>query len=269
MFINPKNGGYSVSRTKEQPVVHIKPPMIAENSTEYGLNKDGEQYIGHRLAVQETVTDCQNGLFCVRRVLWNKDDCTRTLRLIFEAETLFQPEKYLIPCVSYNGNAFGEGKEPKGLSCGGEMWLHAYDRVSIPSCTLSEDEQNVFALFVSDETKESLESCCGMAKTAHGMRHRILWPVNETPCTYADNDIMAAPLIQEFCLLSGEKIEVSVYLFVGVPKWKNFGFATLFDCVYHLFRREINTFRCSAELWRLGITYLNGLIEYHNRRYIR
>jgi len=264
LFLSVINGKYTVSDDSQGAIAELKAPIISENGCEYELRRDDNGYSGNSLFVSDAITDCGSGLFLITRKLQNKDFVTRKFRIIFDADTLFKFKKYLIPCVSYNGNKFGEGKEPKGLSCNGEMWLHAYDRVSIPSCTLSENDHIVFSIFVSDRNKESLESCCGMAEIESGMKHRIMWPVNEQPYTYADNDKMVEPLFSEITLVPDEFFETSFYVFAGIPKWKNYGFATLFDRAYKLFNNHIPACRSNEELWRLGIEYLHSLVEYHN-----
>lgn len=269
MFLNNKSlkggcGRYSLDEKKYHAMAEIKAPVILENKAEYVLEPVPGGYSGRQLFVEEHRSDRGGGLFCIERVFRNEGEHDRTLRIIFEATTFFGPKKYLIPCVSYNGNNFGEGKEPKGLSCDGETWMHAYDRTSIPSCTLSENETTVFAVFTSDCNGESLKSCCGMSVRGTELNHRIMWPVNELPYTYSDNDKMTEALENEISLRAGEAFAVRCYLFAGVPKWKNFGFASLFDRVYDLFDNRINAVRTSDELWDLGVRYLRSLIEYHN-----
>lgn len=38
----------------------------------------------------------------------------------FRVQACFDVKKYLIPCVSVNGNKFGSGLEPQGLASGSE-----------------------------------------------------------------------------------------------------------------------------------------------------
>lgn len=269
MFLNCRDsnsgcGKYSLDMESDHAIAEIKAPVVLENGTYITLEPMADGYRGGQLYAKEHITDQGNGLFCIDRIFRNEGAHDRRLRIIFEAATLFEPEKYLIPCVSYNGNDFGEGKEPKGLSCDGETWMHAYDRVSIPSCTLSENETTVFAVFVSDCSEESLKSCCGMCKCGSEINHRIMWPVNELPYTYSDNDKMTEALENEINLRAGDTFAVQFYVFAGTPKWKNFGFASLFERAYGLFDNKITAVRSNKELWRLGIQYLRSLIEYHN-----
>lgn len=63
----------------------------------------------------------------------------------------FLPNFYFIPCVNYNGNRWGKGKEPKGLTCNNKPWVFAYNRSSLPSATFSENHKYSVGLFASLE----------------------------------------------------------------------------------------------------------------------
>ena len=89
----------------------------------------------------------------------------------------------------YNGNNFGDSvmNLPQGWERDGHPWIFSYDRGSIPSCTISENESRVFALFASDRDTASYVSSCSMEKLSDGsFRHMIYWPVTEAPVVYDD-----------------------------------------------------------------------------------
>ena len=127
-----------------------------------------------------------------------------TFQLALAAEPGFAATRYLIPGVNYNGNAFVQaiaGDQhnpdraaawaapdiPTGWEKGGEPWIFAYDRSGIPSCTVSENKEQVFALFASVDDTASHVSSCSMEKKADGsFRHLIYWPVTEAPVSYTD-----------------------------------------------------------------------------------
>ena len=74
-----------------------------------------------------------------------KDDplvCQPEIRI----RTRFVPTHWVIPGISYDGNGWGRGKEPKGLSLEGEPWVFDDRRTSIPACTISENEGEYFAI---------------------------------------------------------------------------------------------------------------------------
>lgn len=261
-MIKKKNQTIYITLSKQEDVIaEVKPPIIVEKGDTYMLEPVEGGYRANGICVHEYIKDLGNGLISINRRLTNESLGERKIRIVFEAETKFQPEKYLIPCVSYNGNDFGEGKEPKGLICDGEVWMHAYDRVSIPAMTISENKDIVFAVFTSDCDENSIQACCGMWPNGNNLNHRIMWPVNELPYTYSDNDKMTEALVNEIILTAGTSFEVSFYLFVGTPMWENFGFATVFERVYKIFNNSIGPCRTNHELWELGIEYLHSLVE--------
>src|SRR5205807_2136495 len=88
--------------------------------------------------VTDIVHETIDGFYTVKRVWKNCSDRVKEAVLLFEAITLFEPEFYLIPCVSYNGNQWGTGNEPKGLERDGIPWVFAYDRTGLPAATFSE-----------------------------------------------------------------------------------------------------------------------------------
>lgn len=46
----------------------------------------------------------------------------------------------------YGDNKFGSQVSPSGLERDGEPWVFGYDRATIPSCTLSETKDELFAI---------------------------------------------------------------------------------------------------------------------------
>ena len=108
-----------------------------------------------------------------------------TFKLALAAEPGFAATRYLIPGVNYDGNKFiqiiaGDQSSPDraaawkapdiptGWEKGGEPWVFAYDRSGIPSCTISENADTVFALFASVEDAASHVSSCSMERRADG-----------------------------------------------------------------------------------------------------
>ena len=155
-----------------------------------------------------------------------------------DGELFLQPEirvasgfvykSYLIPGVSYNGNGWGRGREPKGLCREGEPWIFEYRRTSLPSCTISENETEYMALMASDADEASLRSSCGMEAAADGtMIHRLLYPEIERPLTYSGRDAYAEP--QEGFLRLGphETFRAEAWILTGKPVFPRFAAANV------------------------------------------
>ena len=84
-----------------------------------------------------------------------------TIKVKLAAEPRFKATQYLFPGINYNGNGYGSNLDlpqsygdskgfipfPQGWEYKGEPWVFAYDRGSIPSCTISENEANASPFF--------------------------------------------------------------------------------------------------------------------------
>lgn len=266
MYIVKNGSEYMVSNAAENAVASVSAPIVEENGKEFLLSRTEDGFAGHGFSCTETVQSEGDGLFKVTRTLKNESFTPRIIKFIFETVTAFAPARYLIPCVSYNGNHWGEGKEPKGMLCEetGEPWIHSYDRTPIPSCSVTETKDIAFSLFASNETTESLVSSVSL-RPADGDRisQRIYWPVTEAPFTYYENDKYCEPLHTYITLAGGETFAVSVYILCSVPKWENYGVCAVLDRALALFPFNHGANRSTDELWRLGIAYSRFLLREH------
>ena len=194
MYIISKEGKFILSSCAENAVCELPPPVCIENGAEYSVPFVSEQNGGflYRDAENEirlTVEQKTDTLFYLRRSLKNIASESRNIRIAQRVKPLFDTKKYLIPCVNVNGYEFGAGLEPKGLEKDGKRWVFAYDRVSIPACTLTENKEIACALFASNEDAISLESSCSIFRDAQGnLVQELSHPVAELPYTYCSRD---------------------------------------------------------------------------------
>lgn len=115
----------------------------------------------------------------------------RPLNLQFEIQVRaqFAYSHYVMPCVLYNGNHWGSGLEPKGLTRDGTSWVFDARRGGVPGCTLSENDETALALFASDESEETLDCAASMERGEDGcMVHRLIYPMGEGPVSYIYRD---------------------------------------------------------------------------------
>ncbi len=177
----------------------------------------------------------------------NTTDKEVTIKVALAAEPRFKATSYLFPGINYNGNGFGDELDlpqswdnkkqkmnfPQGLEYEGEPWVFSYDRGSIPSCTISENERNVFALFASDKNAESYVSSCSMEALEDGsIRHLIYWPVTEAPLCYSDKQKFSERIDNYITLAPGEEFSVTANAFIGRPKVEGYGFAEVFPVAW-------------------------------------
>ena len=176
---------------------------------------------------------------------------TQSFKLALAAEPGFKADSWLIPGVNYDGNPYGENM-PQGWEKDGQPWVFAYDRSSIPSCTISENASRVFALFASDADTASYVSACSMEKLSDGsFRHIIYWPDSEGPVCYSGKKSFTERYDNYITLQSGESFKVKAFACTGKPEWRNYGFAEVFPVAWKHLRHDTPSRRSMTEVVRL------------------
>jgi hypothetical protein len=201
----------------------------------------------------------------VTRTITNTTDKRIRFKSIFELKDGFKAENYVFPGFNYNGNQFGGSNTPTGLTRNGKPWVFAYDRQGIPSCTVTEDENHGVATFVSDVDEVSLRSSSSLIKDEEGyMYHRIFHPVSEMPYTYGGKNMMLDPYEEYMFLVPGGKVTLYMYIYVCVPKYKNFAMANLMEECNEIFPMKKTPCLSLERIWDLGIAFFkNQIMDCH------
>ena len=79
------------------------------------------------------------------------DSIRLTLNFRHESEC----QSAMIPSVSYDGNHWGKGKEPKGFQTDGVWHTYSYRRTPIPGATYSEGKDFAVAMWGTNPTNEA------------------------------------------------------------------------------------------------------------------
>ena len=186
-----------------------------------------------------------------------------TFKLVLVAEPGFPATRYLIPGVNYNGNGFVKKlwnslDIPTGWEKDGEPWVFAYDRCSIPSCTVSENEHEVFALFASTTDAASHVSSCSLVRNADGsFRHLIYWPVTEAPVSYTDKRKFSRRYDTYLTLRPHETFTAYAFACHGTPPWRNYGFAAVFPVAWRLLGPDVPSQLPVSEVLRLDKAFMD------------
>lgn len=110
---------------------------------------------------------------------WTRTTQVAVDSMRMEAVLLGGADFTMVPGVSYNGNGWGNTPEYVGDRCDGTPWTFASHRVTIPSCTYSENAH--FSLSLMAEADDS--SACSLYATENGETHALLFPEEEGPKT--------------------------------------------------------------------------------------
>jgi hypothetical protein len=179
--------------------------------------------------VDEKVEHLGHGTYAVTRTVKNVGGGPVRFKDELRVRDCFAADRYLIPCVNYNGNKFGALKTPRGLSCEGQPWVFSYERTGVPSCTLTENGSDGLAVFAANDTKESLVSACSLEIAGERYEHVIVRPVTEAPYTYESKGVFGPRLDTYIMLGAGETFTAKSHVCVCRPKWTNYAYAALID----------------------------------------
>ena len=187
----------------------------------------------------ESYRDLKNGIFERKVKFVNYSNDEFSVQISLGAKTCFKFSHWLIPGVLYNGNEFGSGNSPKGMEKDGEPWIFSYDRSTLPSCTLSENKEYAFSTFASDCDISSLQSSSSLEKNDdETLTHKILYPVIEKPVSYTDKNKFSEPYEEYIKFYPGTAFEARSYVYIGKPKYENYGFIGLIENTFGLFKNE-------------------------------
>ena len=197
-----------------------------------------------RYSVQELVRevpgDFAGGKLSSRVVkVTNLSNETRTFQVAVRAATAFKPTNWVIPGVIYGDNKFGSQVSPSGLERDGEPWVFGYDRESIPSCTLSETKNELFAMFASDRDAASLESSCSIRRLPDGtFEHRIIYPIRESPVSYTFKYNYTGRYDTWITLPPGGSFEAESFFLEGRPLYENCGYREVFMAAMTMLKHD-------------------------------
>lgn len=183
---------------------------------------------------------------------WHRHTDAPTDHMKLEVVLLGEPTFTMVPAVSYNGNGWGSTPEYVGDSFEGKPWTYASHRVTIPSCTYSENDQISIALMAEAEDS----SACSLYKTDEGERHVLIFPEEEGPKTL-QRHFWGEPFVGSMeprCDFHG--------ILLAVPSdGSKHRYGHLLDFAWRYYAHPIVPPMSAKELYRLSIAYGRYLFE--------
>lgn len=226
----------------------------------------GDKYIGdvlpfadERFAVTDTFEQAKEGLVQWTRKFTFLGKSPERCRLSMDFAANYKPEYYMIPSVTYNGNGWGSGQEPKGLLRDGQPWVFAWHRTAVPGATYSEGGGIAVALF--GEPPDDMQGySCSLAPAQGQVIHRLVWPEAETPATYDDRDHYAEGYEDEMLFAAGESYTTRAFLVLTSYTEPRTSWRTMLKEAWQMQMRPRQVWYDPKRIWELGMTYAkNGL----------
>lgn len=218
-------------------------------------------YTHPQWAMEDRITPKTDTLYEIHRKWTNLSEVSQEVVLYFDFSTSYTPTFYFIPCVSYHGNPWGKGHEPKGLTYKGEPWVFGGTRVSLPAATFSENKDYAVGLFSSLD-HDRTPSSCSLVEKDQSMNHRLLWPEREEPRCYNGRDKYGNKITPRITIAPGETFEATCYLYINKVTKENYGWTQAYDDAWDLVHKELEMPLSPAETWDLAIDYANLLVDF-------
>ena len=162
---------------------------------------------------------------------------------------------WMIPSVSYNGNDWGRGKEPKGAKTDGQWRTVSYRRTPIPGALYSEGSRYAVSTWGEAPAVEKDGFSCSIQPDEAGTGHCYVWPEEEMPVTYANRDSFEPGFTHVQSLRKGESVVMQVYLHVSPVLENHRALRSFMDKAWDLAPKpQVEVFPAS-KLWDLGVRY--------------
>ena len=157
----------------------------------------------------------------------------------------------MIPAVSYNGNGWGDFPEYVGDRAeDGTPWSFASHRVTIPSCTYSENAEISIALMAEPNSN----SACSLYRIDEGERHVLIFPEEEKPKTL-QRHFWGEPFqgtMEPRCDFEG--------IILAIPSdGSRYRYQGLLDFAWRYYGHAVKAPRTAEEIYRLSIAYTRSL----------
>lgn len=184
---------------------------------------------------------------------WHRRTDEPTDKMRMEVILLGGASFTMVPAVSYNGNGWGKTPEYVGDRAeDGTPWSWASHRVTIPSCTYSENEAISIALMAEPNSN----SACSLYKVDEGEKHVLIFPEEEQPKTL-HRHFWGEPFagtMEPACDFEG--ILLAVPSDGGKHRYK-----CLLDFAWRYYGHAIKPPFSAKDLYRLSIAYGRYLLQ--------
>ncbi len=166
------------------------------------------------------------------------------------------PSNYwMIPAVSYNGNHWGKGQEPKGADENGQWRTLSYRRTPIPGAMYSEGSSYAFATWSEVPLEADKDFSISLQPDKEQTSHRYLWPEEEMPVTYSGRDRFDKGYRKTCPLGKGEKVEMKVYLHIAPMQKEHAAMRSFLEKAWEMAGKPEVEVLPPQRLWELGTQY--------------
>ena len=186
---------------------------------------------------------------------------------VFQKVTEGEPYFYMIPCVNYNGNEWGNCQEPKGIERDGKPWIFPTDRIGVAGCSVAELDGITSGLFSDNEgasVNSSASVFCKDGKTVQ----RVYFSHIEYPVVYLRKYVYGEPMIEFLTIKNGEELSFVCYSYEYKKNGERFGYGGIFDFVNTECVKPLSPSLDARTATEYNFDFIKSLVEEKDGAYI-
>ena len=227
----------------------LKDQFYIENQKIFKIEKD-IFYIEDQIQREENVN-------FLSRTIQNTSNTEITFIPCISVQTKNPVNGWFIPSVSYSGNQFGDGMEPKGLLCENEPWIFSSDHMGVPGCSVVMGQAGCSALFLS---RDDIQSASSLEIREDTVIQRAFFTHIEYPKAYIEKFRYGDAILNTATLSPGESLTVCANLFLCDNKGI-FGYRPFIEYLLTEWTRP-SVSRDKPEIYEYSMSFLRRLIEH-------
>jgi hypothetical protein len=212
---------------------------------------------GKGIRSKDKIEQVSEGVFRISRTCTlGKEVNLDSLRLTLDFVCTDSSTFLMIPAVSYQGNQWGRGLEPKGYQKDGTWWSFSYSRCAIPGATYSEGGKWAVALWGEPDNQHTPFSCSLMPE-ANQTTHRLIWPEEEMPLTYSNRDTYKPGFRGKLVPDKDGTVNMTAILVVTSLMPKHESMKVFLGKAWEMIPHPKIPVRTPEEIWDLSIRFIN------------
>lgn len=162
---------------------------------------------------------------------------------------------WMIPSVSYNGNNWGRGLEPRGARTDKGWYTYTHRITPIPGITYSETPAYAVALWAEAPAADRENFSCSIMPDTTSVTHRLMWPEEEMPVMYCARDKYADGYRVSGNVARGDTLSMTAYLSVAPVQPGHRAQHKFLTEAWNMAARPEADVHNPAELWEYGLQY--------------
>lgn len=162
---------------------------------------------------------------------------------------------WMIPSVSYNGNNWGRGLEPRGARTDEGWYTYTHRITPIPGITYSETPGYAVALWADAPAADRDNFSCSIMPDTTSVTHRLMWPEEEMPVMYCARDKYTDGYRVSGNVARGDTLSMTAYLSVAPVQPGHRAQHKFLTEAWNMAAKPEADVHTPAELWEYGLQY--------------